>query len=152
MTSIEFVVRGIPVPQGALARNPKGLGLHAANGKTLRPWRDAIAAAARDVIAGADPLDGPISVDVCFVIARPAAHYLPITKSRPVRELRLDAPAWVAIPPDVDKLARSCLDALTGVAYRDDGQVASLRARTRYEGEILRPGCVVRVSSLAGTL
>ena len=33
---------------------------------------------------------------------------------------------------DIDKLARSCLDAMTGIAYDDDAQVASLVLHKRY--------------------
>ena len=34
--------------------------------------------------------------------------------------------------PDIDKLARALLDALTGVAYEDDGQVVALTVRKTY--------------------
>jgi Holliday junction resolvase RusA-like endonuclease len=36
------------------------------------------------------------------------------------------------VRPDVDKLARALLDALTGVAYEDDGQVVALTVRKLY--------------------
>ena len=36
------------------------------------------------------------------------------------------------VRPDVDKLARALLDALTGVAYDDDGQVVCLSVRKVY--------------------
>jgi crossover junction endodeoxyribonuclease RusA len=42
---------------------------------------------------------------------------------------------WRADPcvrPDVDKLSRALLDALTGVAYHDDGQVVALSVRKIY--------------------
>lgn len=36
------------------------------------------------------------------------------------------------VRPDCDKLARALLDALTGIAYHDDGQVVSLSVRKMY--------------------
>jgi Holliday junction resolvase RusA-like endonuclease len=32
------------------------------------------------------------------------------------------------VPPDLDKLIRAVLDGLTGVAYKDDGQVVKITA------------------------
>jgi Holliday junction resolvase RusA-like endonuclease len=36
------------------------------------------------------------------------------------------------VRPDVDKLVRALLDALTGIAYHDDGQVVALSVRKIY--------------------
>jgi len=36
------------------------------------------------------------------------------------------------VRPDVDKLSRSLMDALTGIAYHDDGQVVALSVRKIY--------------------
>jgi Holliday junction resolvase RusA-like endonuclease len=42
--------------------------------------------------------------------------------------LRIDP----CVRPDVDKLVRALLDALTGIAYHDDGQVVALSVRKVY--------------------
>ena len=150
MKALELVVRGIPVPQGALARNPQGA-LYHRDAKRLDAWRGAIAGAANDQLAGAAPIDGPVRLDVTFVLPRPASHYLPANRSRSIRILRADAPVFVAVPGDLDKLVRACFDALSQVAFRDDALVADLRARKVYETESLRVGARVRISSLAVT-
>jgi Holliday junction resolvase RusA-like endonuclease len=36
------------------------------------------------------------------------------------------------VAPDLDKLVRAVLDALTAVAYRDDGQVTRITATKEY--------------------
>jgi Holliday junction resolvase RusA-like endonuclease len=36
------------------------------------------------------------------------------------------------VPPDLDKLVRGVLDALTAIAYRDDAQVTRLTASKAY--------------------
>ena len=61
-------------------------------------------------------LTGPVEVLLHFELARPksARRLLPSTK------------------PDLDKLARAVLDALTGVVFKDDAQVVDLRVTKRY--------------------
>jgi len=39
---------------------------------------------------------------------------------------------YPCVRPDVDKLSRALLDALTGIAYHDDGQVVALSVRKIY--------------------
>jgi len=46
---------------------------------------------------------------------------------------------------DVDKLARACLDAMSGVAYTDDKQVTHLFASKAKGAE---PGVVIQVQAL----
>jgi Holliday junction resolvase RusA-like endonuclease len=40
------------------------------------------------------------------------------------------------VPPDLDKLIRAVLDGLTGVAYKDDGQVVRITAVKIYAQKI----------------
>ena len=46
------------------------------------------------------------------------------------------------VRPDVDKLSRELLDALTGIAYDDDGQVVALSVRKIY-GDPVRARVIV---------
>ncbi len=41
------------------------------------------------------------------------------------------------VRPDVDKLVRALLDALTGIAYHDDGQVVALSVRKVYAAQVV---------------
>jgi len=41
------------------------------------------------------------------------------------------------VRPDVDKLVRALLDALTGIAYHDDGQVVALSVRKTYAPRVI---------------
>ena len=94
-----------------------------ANREPLAMWRDAV----RDACPITVPVDGPWCVRVAFRKARPAGHY---AKDGTV------LPRFVnATPdrrPDIDKLARAVLDALTMRVWRDDGQVIELHASKRY--------------------
>jgi len=80
-----------------------------------KSWTLLVAAGAQSAAVDG-MLDGPLSLAVTFWLPRPASvrRYDPTTR------------------PDVDKLARCVLDALTGVLYADDSHVVELYARKRY--------------------
>jgi len=50
------------------------------------------------------------------------------------------------VRPDVDKLVRALLDALTGIAYHDDGQVVSLAVRKIYATRDVAQVCILAES------
>jgi Holliday junction resolvase RusA-like endonuclease len=63
------------------------------------------------------PLDGPLRLEVVFVLDRPKSK---IWKRREMpRELHSGR-------PDIDNLAKAVMDSLKGIAWRDDAQVATL--------------------------
>lgn len=125
----EFFVRGIPVPQGshkAFIVNGRAV-VTSVNNKALKPWRKAIATAAREVVLPVEK-STPMRVEVTFVFERPGS----VRRSRPT------------VRPDVDKLARAVLDALTEAgAFPDDSQVVDLHATKTYG---LTAGAHIRVS------
>jgi crossover junction endodeoxyribonuclease RusA len=133
-------VPGIPVPQGSVrafkAKSGKVVTQNDPTGSIER-WRGDIRSALRGLVPGV-LVSEPVAMRLSFRFPRPAAHYLPANQSRREPELRLDAPHWKASEPDVDKLARAVLDALTGVVYADDALVTSIVAAKRYvsEGEV----------------
>lgn len=140
---IQFSVWGIPVTQGsARAINAKHSGraiLIPDHRVELRSWREAIASAAAQ--ATEEPLRGAVSLGLLFA--------LPAPKSRP-EELRTprQVAEW-AYPwrrPDLDKLARAVLDALTGVLFLDDAQVVELRLLKVYGN---RAGLTVTATMIA---
>jgi Holliday junction resolvase RusA-like endonuclease len=111
---IEFVVPGVPVPQGS--KNAWG----GEDNPHTKSWRASIAARALESVVDG-PLLGPVHVDVSFVFPRPKAHY---RTGRYSDQLREDAPFWHSAKPDLDKLQRAIGDALNGIVIRDDSQIA----------------------------
>jgi len=110
---IRFDVHGLPAPQGskrAFVRNGKPILTESS--RAIAGWRRLIADVAQAHVPS-QPLDGAVQVTLFF--------RLPVPKSAPKRR-RLDA----VKRPDLDKLARGCLDALTGLMWRDDSQVTDL--------------------------
>lgn len=135
---VAFSVRGIPVPQGALVRSPTG-GLYNRGGSRLEVWRGGIRDAASRLMGARAPMAGPVVVRLALTFPRLKAHV------RRDGSLRPGAPSWMATYPDIDKAARACLDALSGVVFGDDKQVAELFVRKVY-GPV--PGVAVEVDEL----
>lgn len=156
MTDIEFAVRGLPIAQGTARAFVAGGKARIATDSNranspIGAWRGAIASAASDAMGQTPALVDPVTVTAWFVFPRPGAHYLPANARRPVAELRLDAPKFVARKPDIDKLVRALLDGITNVVVRDDSLVAGLRTWKVYEDDERRPGCQVRIAPLRTT-
>lgn len=149
---LRFEVRGMPVAQGSVRAFVRGnRAVVAAVTAPLSAWRHAIATEARDAIGDAPPIAGPVSIWLTFRFPRPQSHFLPANRNRPVAEIRLDAPAYVTSKPDADKVARAALDAMTGVVYGDDSQVAHLSVAKRYANADEGPGVLIQIRHLATT-
>jgi crossover junction endodeoxyribonuclease RusA len=116
MTVVEFHVPGKPAPQGS--KRHVGRGILVESSKDVGAWRERVAMSAHNAMCGRTLLAGPITVALDFVLPRP--------KSAPKRST---PPATKR--PDVDKLARSCLDAITGIIVGDDSQIVDLHAIKR---------------------
>lgn len=99
------------------------------NAPKLRPWRAELTAAAAEAMGDEAPNIGPLRVHGTFHFPRPLYHY---GTGRNAGVLKESAPSWVPVRPDLDKLSRALLDALTGVVWRDDAQVVALNVAKVY--------------------
>lgn len=145
MASASFRIHGIPVAQGSKIAGVSKSGhafMRESSAKKLRPWRQDVAAQALLAMEGRELMVGPVSVIVTFLFPRPKAHY---RTGRHAANLRDDAPDWHASKPDLSKLVRALEDALTGVVFRDDAQVASMVVGKRYCRADEQPGAMVNV-------
>ena len=122
---INFVVYARPEPQGsARAFVVNGRAVVTSTNKKLKPYRQELTHTAMNALAGdgtAAPMAGkhvPVSMVIDFHLERP--------KSIPKKRNHL------VVKPDMDKLIRSTLDALTGIIYQDDAQVVELNVRKHY--------------------
>ncbi len=122
---LEFVVAGIPAPQGSKRAFVRGGRVSLVEScARVKPYRALVSLAASQARTEA-PTRLPVGIAIAFVFVRPKSHYT--SKG----ELRAGAPSFPG-KPDVDKLCRAVLDALTGILYHDDAQVVSLSATKRY--------------------
>lgn len=135
-------VFGNPAPQGS-KRVFNGRVVEAA-GQKLKVWRQQIAAACHNLLTEEHSLlTGPVRVEVDFYLPRPAS--IPIKKR-----------ALPIVPPDVDKLARACLDGVgqgltgksgDGMIWADDSQVIELIARKFYADD-REPGAIITITAI----
>lgn len=124
---ISFWVDGIPATKGSwkVARGGK---LRPDNARE-RPWANAVAWCAK--AAGVRVIDGPVDVVISLFYPRPKKP----THDFPARN-------------DVDKAARSCLDALTGIAWQDDQQVVQLLVSKAFAGAG-GPGAGIQIGAVS---
>jgi crossover junction endodeoxyribonuclease RusA len=101
----------------------------------LKDWRLLVASAAQPAAAAHGLIAGvPVIVTLRFALPRPQS----LTKRRERAHMTR---------PDLDKLVRACLDALTGVLFVDDGQVVALEASKRYAKDGEAPGVHVTLET-----
>lgn len=123
--TLSFDVVGIPAPQGSKRGYAQGGKVRLVEAsKAVAPWRQDVAAAARaaaEAVGWVPPAQVTVHVD--FYLRRPAS----------VSERRRPFPS---VKPDIDKLARSTLDALTTAGVvSDDATVVELHCRKLYAAE-----------------
>jgi Holliday junction resolvase RusA-like endonuclease len=75
---------------------------------------------------GHAPMTGALEVAVTFFLKRPRKYY------RSNGTLKPGAPDLVATKPDLSKLMRSTEDAITGICFGDDAQIARTILEKRY--------------------
>lgn len=133
---IEFFVPGRPQQKGsktAIPRRDKLTGKYLldfqerpiidtidANRKSPK-WMKHVKKVSIEKMLQATPLQGPVKLSARFYFSRILKHYLR-RKSGDI--LRDDAPHWHTSTPDQSKLIRAIEDAMSGVVYGDDRQIA----------------------------
>lgn len=101
-------------------------------------WKNSVKIFCRENYNG-QPIQGPIALEITFTMPRPKSHY------RSNGLIKATAPHYVTKKPDSTKLLRSTEDALTGLLWRDDAQVA-IQTVYRIYGET--PGAKITVSPI----
>lgn len=120
---VSFTVAGIAQPKGSakafgFKRGDGSVGaIVTSDNRSLKGWETNVRTAAQQQCQG-QFFDGPVRVAIVFFLPRP--------KSAPKRVTHH------LTRPDVDKLARGCLDALKGILWPDDSKVVDLIARKAF--------------------
>lgn len=150
---IKLRVYGTPVPQGSVsafaARKAgayTGKIRYVNDNPNTKSWRQAIVDAVEPGLGwGAIPGQA-LAVKLVFILPRPAGHF---GSGKNAAQVRPSAPAVPVVRPDLDKLCRAVLDALTDArVWADDSQVAALAAGKTYAGRDERPGVEIEVEAL----
>lgn len=141
---ITFFVPGVPVPKGsAKAYVNKHTGraqVMQDNREKQKPWASAITLTAME--RGVKGTLSPVGVYLSFYMPRLKSHFGTGKNSHVVKP---NAPYLHVSKPDLDKLVRCVLDALTGVAWHDDSQVFEVHAKKIYRDQ---PGVLITLEPL----
>jgi len=139
--SIEFFVPGLPQPGGskrAFYIEKLKRAIVTDDNPKAKDWKRTVAVFAQQNYIGA-LLEGPLRVEMRFVMPRVQAHF------RSNGELKPVAPRFHTKKPDALKLGRSTEDALTGIVWRDDSQIACEYLEKTY-GD--KTGAFIRITKL----
>lgn len=145
---ISTFIPGTPVPQGsgkAITSRSTGRPVYVPVGaRKIADYRKRVAAAVEKIEA--EPHEGAASVFVAYYLPRPKSH---LTASGALKPW---APRTHTKRPDVDKLVRATLDALTatGKVWADDSQVVKVVAEKLYAPSLRDVGTLVEVSYFPG--
>lgn len=139
---IRFTIEGTPRPQGS--KRHVGNGIMVESSKYVKDWRAFAKLKATQECNPGQRIEKPnaVLVTAVFYFDRPKKHF----RSNGV--LRDDAPHFHVARPDAEKLMRALLDAITGVCFHDDSQVAKQVIEKRY-GFARTEVCVYKI--LRGT-
>ena len=116
------------------------LGMPGANG-----WAKAVRREAKEQFNDIKPFTGPIRVQFIFSLPRPANHY---RDGDIGKGTRIGVPIWHGKKPDGITLARITVDALTGITWKDNAQIAMLQADKIYNS--IEAGVTVLIENLRG--
>ena len=140
MTAISWSSAGIPAPQGS--KRHVGRGIMIESSKSLPAWREQVIYDVRKAANGYVFTEG-IAVTLAFRFPRLKAHF------NSKGAIKDNAPTFKTTKPDIDKLCRAVLDAITiSGAIRDDSQCYALTAVKIYCNEGPQPGISATISDL----
>lgn len=152
--TLTITVLGVPAPQGskrAFRNQHSGRIQMVESSKRLPNWRADIRDAALTALDSHDEQrkallwESPIVASMVFRMPRPKGHWLPANSRRAVPMLHPNAPNEPTGKPDLDKLVRAVLDALTGVVWRDDSQIVHIETWKTYAYSG-RPGADIAIT------
>jgi crossover junction endodeoxyribonuclease RusA len=125
---MEFLVAGVPIPQGSMRHI--GNGVIVSTTPKLKKWRKSVAEEAVRLF-GEPGIDQPVAITVIFNLPKPPT----VKRSEPT------------VPPDLDKLQRAIGDALSidCKILKDDAVITEWHAYKRYDPN---PSAVIRIQIL----
>lgn len=82
----------------------------------------------------------PLRIVIC------AWETIPKSKTKKFRQDALEGKEFPTVKPDLDNVAKTIMDALSGVVYKDDKQIVDLIVKKRYTDQ--EPHVFVRIEVL----
>lgn len=147
---------GLPAPQGSKKASViNGRAILRESSERVAPWRQDVAAAARQAIKRHKhlitfPIDEPVCARCEFLFPRPKSHFGSGSRSS---ILTKRAPYWTTSKNrgDLDKVLRSTWDGLSrssgGALLQDDSLIVQVEAMKRYCDLDEQPGAIIEISA-----
>lgn len=136
VTDVLFMVPGIPVPKKRPRVMKTGISF---TPKETEVYENLIRMAFKQKYSGQEPTEGALQVIMTFTFPIPAS-----AKRKKLPD-KIKEGDYFFRRPDIDNLLKTVLDALNGVAFKDDSQVVMMAARKVY-GAI--PGAMISIRSM----
>lgn len=105
-----------------------GHGVVAYEKKEMKAWRAECLELIKDVFRKEELIEGPLKIDATFYI-RPPKY---ISSKKKLKEKLEAEKIFCSKKPDIDNYLKALLDSMTGIVFKDDGQVVECRARKLY--------------------
>jgi len=146
--SFYATIPGDPLPQGSKKVPRRGSLSVIDSNPHLKEWRMAVTgwvlAALADQPEWQYPVEGPLRVEIAFLLRRPQYHY---GTGKNEHIVKPSSPIYPTSPPDLDKLVRAILDGATDAnLWLDDAQVVDLQVTKRYARWDSQPGAALIVT------
>jgi len=123
---LQFHIDGEPVPKGRPKFSKAGGFMRAYTPKKTLDYEAVVQQAARAAMGPTDLLETPVGVFLYIRLPIPQSH------SKKRREACLSGLEKPIKKPDIDNLAKSVLDGMNGIVWRDDSQIVSLHVTKVY--------------------
>jgi len=117
---------------------------------TAEGWKSAIAIAVKEAEIQGLMLEGPVSLTMVAIFARPKSHFGSGKNSAIIKP---SAPFWHTGKPDLDNIIKAAKDALTQLGvWRDDSQVCKSHTEKPYATGKGHARSIFRIETLSNQL
>ena len=106
----------------------RGRGVVAYEKKEMKVWRAECSKLISEAFETEKLIEAPLLIDVSFYIQPPKY----ISSKKKFKEKLEAEEIFCGKKPDIDNYLKALLDSMTGIVFKDDGQVVECRARKLY--------------------
>lgn len=124
--AIRFHVPGVPKAKGRPRISTRGGVVRSFTPARTVAFESLVAMAAREAMAGAEPISGPVSLTLYVELA------IPQSWSKKKQAAALAGDVQPCGRPDIDNFCKAIADGGNGILWNDDAQITLLTAAKRY--------------------